>query len=124
MKGDAKILIGVVVTGAAFAGLLVWGSRRASSAPSSPGPVIEPTGPFPDLRVGDVVLVDALAAKLPPPLDSGGQVVMQVDQLLRDPILVSVKPFDPRFPLVKFSGTIDRGAILRFLARGAPSIAV
>lgn len=123
MKGDAKILIGVAVTGAAFAGLLLWGSRRgASSAP--PGPTIEPVGPFPDLRVGDVVLVDAAKGKLPAPLDAGGFVTMQVDQVLSDPFLVSVANFDPRFIGIKFSGTIERAAIVKFLARGAPVLSV
>lgn len=124
MKGDAKILIGVAVTGAAFAGLLLWGSRRASSAAPPGPPTIEPVGPFPDLRVGDVVLVDASKGKLPAPLDAGGLVTMQVDQVLTDPFLVSVANFDPRFIGIKFSGTIDRAAIVRLLARGAPVLSV
>lgn len=121
MKGDGKIIVGVAVSAAAFAGLLWWGSRRASSAPAPTAPPLEPVGPFPSLRVGDLLLVDAQAAELPLPLRDGGQVVMIVDQVLSDPFMVSAKNADPRFLSVSFSGSIRRAAIVKVLA-SAPQV--
>lgn len=122
MKGDAKILIGVAVTGAAFAGLLLWGSRRAKSGPPQE-PLVIPAGMFPDLKLGDLVLVDAVKGRLPPPFDVGGLVLMQVDFILTDKFLVSVANVDPRFSGVKLSHVIERGAIFNVVPR-APVINV
>lgn len=124
-KGDATILIGVAVSAIAFGGLLWWGSSRASSSPPSPSsPDLEPIGPFPDLKVGDLVLVDAHAAELPLPLLDGGQVLMVVDQILTDRFLVNAKNADPRFLLSNFSGTIKRSAIVKLVARISPTVVV
>lgn len=121
MTSDAKIVVAVLGFGAAFAGLLVWGSRRASSAP--PDPLVIPAGMFPDLKLGDVVLVDAVKGRLPPPFDVGGLVLMQVDFVLSDKFLISVANIDPRFSGLKLSHVIERGAIFNVVPR-APSVVV
>ncbi len=122
-KGDGTIFLGVALSAVAFAGLLLWGSSRAaSSPPPAPSPELEPTGPFPDLRVGDLVLVDSHAADLPLPLLDGGQVVMVVDQILTDRFVVSVKNADPRFLATNFSGTIKRSSIIKVIARLPPAV--
>lgn len=118
----AVILLGVLVSGAAVAGLLLYGHSRAKTnvpkAPDLPGKApdgspLSNVGAFPVLKVGDVILVNSSAARLPAPVD--GQVSMVVDMILSDATAVSARLADARFPLVTFSGTIPRSSIVKLL---------
>ena len=125
MKGDTTIAIVLVVTGAALVGLVLWGRSRASAAmgrddPGSPLPSPSPVGPFPSLQVGQLVLVDSAAARLPPPFDLLPQQAATVDMLLQDPLLVSVTVGIPG--VQSFSGTIPRSAILRVISPSPPTV--
>lgn len=115
-------LVGVVVSGAVLGGLIWWGSSRAKAqrdALAKDDPTVTPIGHFPALKVGDVVLIDAAMANLPPPFAGLGRVPAQVDMILQDPAVVSVKvpPGGVRgVPGVPFfSGTISRLAVLSVL---------
>jgi hypothetical protein len=110
------IVIGVLAAAAACVGLVMWGSARASkAAPSSPGvPRPEPVGMFPDLKVGDTVVVDTAAANVPADVPT---IVAIVDLVLVDPTLVSVQAVG-----VSFRGTIPRVSILRVLPPPPPGV--
>jgi hypothetical protein len=114
------ILGGIVLSGAIVAGLLVWGSSRAK-APSSAlpsGDLLRPerVGLFPDLKPGDLVLVDAAAANIPVAANLP-TIVCRVDFILSDPTLVSVRSM-----VSDFKGTIARAAIVRVLPPLAPGV--
>lgn len=119
-------LVGLAVCGAAVVGLVVWGRARAVAgmAKDDPGvaPPVTPTpiGPFPDLKVGTVVLVDVVKAQLlfiPLPT-----VLAVVDQILTDRFLVSVELVGGGLPggPPKFSGTIPRSSIIRIVSDPLP----
>jgi hypothetical protein len=67
-------------------------------------------GLFPDLGIGDVVLVDAARANVPPRL---GGALMKIDLLLSDRNLISAQTY----PVKTFSGTIPRDAILQVVSK-------
>ncbi len=125
MKDAGPAIVGVVVSCAALAGLVYWGSSRAKSQReqmAKDDPTVTPVGLFPALKVGDVLLVDTKLANLPAPFSALGRAVMFVDLVLQDPAVVSVAsqaPSTPRVPGVPFfSGTIPKLAILNV---GSPS---
>lgn len=111
MKGDTKILIGVGVSLAAVVGLVAWGVSRGKALA---GPAAQNVALFPDLKVGDIVLVDATKANLRSAL---AQIVCTVDLVLTDPSVVSVRETAPLVPPGEH-GTIPRDAILRVLSTG------
>lgn len=121
-KSVTPALVGLAVSGVVIGGLLWWGhdrdvKRRAQMAKDDP--TITPIGLFPALKVGDVVIVDPVAARLPAPFDQLPRVPAQVDMVLQDPSVVSVqtppgaKRGAPGVPF--FSGTIPKAAILSVL---------
>ncbi len=121
MKSDTAIILGVVVTGAAVAGLVWWGHHRELSpavTPRGADPGPSNVGPFPDLRVGSPLLVDSAAANLPPPFV--GVVPAIVDQILSDPFVVSVRAVAPSG--TPFAGTIPRSSIVRVLTAIPPGL--
>lgn len=119
-NGAGAALVGVVLSGAAIVGLVLWGRSRAKAERedmAKDDPTVDRIGMFPGLRVGDVVIVDSQAAKLPPPFSLLARQPAEVDMVLSDPLLVSVK-CPPRgvrgIPGVPFfSGTIPRSAIVQ-----------
>jgi len=117
MRGDAKIVIGVVASVGAVGGLLWWGHSRAAALaamkrdnPLGPGPTTIVM--WPGLKVGTVVLVDTARALLPPELRTVPQIAATVDMVLLDRESVSVSI---GAPIVGWSGTISRDAIIRIL---------
>jgi hypothetical protein len=89
--------------------------------PKIPSLPVEPASfLFPDLAVGDVVVVDAKKAKLPSTVPGGllGQVLMQVDLVLTDKNVVSAATF----PVKTFSGTIPRDAIVARVPKTPPGV--
>lgn len=107
-QNTAGILLATAVFGAIVVGLVIHGRR---SAPSSSGG-LQPVAFFPDLKVGDVVAVDPVAAMMPARLHDRNVVICRVDLILRDPTLVSV-----RATVDDFAGTIPRESIRKvFLA--------
>jgi hypothetical protein len=78
-----------------------------SATPTVPNLI--PAGFFPDLAVGDVVLVDAARANVP----GIGGALMKIDMLLSDRNLVSAQTY----PVKTFSGTIPRDAILQVVSK-------
>lgn len=116
MKG-AGLLAGLAVAGVAGVGLVWWGhskeqARRKSERPLDPLELIPPSPErvvlFPDLRAGDVVLVDPVRASIASVVD-GLPLPLVVDLVLGDRAFVSV-----RAPGVGgFRGTIPRASILR-----------
>lgn len=115
------ILGGIALTGVVVAGLLFWGSARtkapsSSALPSGGTPRPELAGGvFPDLKSGDFVLVDTAAAKIP--AGNLPTLVCQVDIVMSDPTLVSV-----RSTISEFKGTIPRSSIIRVLPPVAPGV--
>lgn len=110
-QNTTTILVVLGACGAAVAGLLWWGHSKklAAMGKDDPiGPVAERIGFFPDLRLGDVVIVDGLAAKM---TSDRRAVRAVVDRILSDRTLVSVVAADPA--LLGFRGTIPRSSILR-----------
>jgi len=79
-----------------------------SATPTVPNLI--PVGLFPDLGIGDVVLVDAARANVPPRL---GGALMKIDLLLSDRNLISAQTY----PVKTFSGTIPRDAILQVVSK-------
>jgi hypothetical protein len=73
-------------------------------------PNLTPVGLFPDLAVGDVVMVDAARANVPGVL---GGALMKIDMLLSDRNLISAQTY----PVKTFSGTIPRDSILSVVSR-------
>lgn len=91
--------------------------------PSVPGlPNLEPASLlFPDLAVGDIVVVDIKKANLPSMNgDVLGHALMRVDMILTDKSLVSVATY----PIKTFSGTIPRDAIVQRLPPTPPVLNV
>jgi len=116
-KDVSAAIVGVVVSGVALAGLIAWGvsnARATRERMAKDDPTIAPIGLFPALKVGDFVMVDTALAKLPAPFSQLPRVLCEVDMVLQDPAVVSVKtPPGQRvagFPF--FSGTIPKLAIL------------
>lgn len=114
-------VIGVLVTAGALGGLVLWGKSRAASQReqmAKDDPTVDPIGFFPSLKVGDLIVVDTALGRLPPPFSSAPKVPCEVDMVLQDPAVISVKcPPGPRVPGVPFfSGTIPREAILNVLS--------
>ncbi len=108
-QNTAGILLATAVFGAIVVGLVMHGRR---AAPSSSSGGLQPVGFFPDLKVGDVVAVDPVAAMMPGRLHDRNVVICRVDLILRDPELVSV-----RATVDDFAGTIPRASIRKvFLA--------
>lgn len=116
-SADATILVAVLASAAAVAGLAFWGSRKSSAQPGQvvPGGAVVPqnVGPFPSLAVGTPVLVDSARANLPAPFSLSPTVPCVVDMILSDPTLVSVRTGIPG--VASFSGTIPRSAIVQIL---------
>lgn len=118
MKGVAPALLGVFVSGAALVGLVAWGRARENERRkqmAQDDPMVTPIAFFPGLKVGDLVLVDSELARLPMPFAEASRVPCEVDIVLQDPLVVSVKcpPGAVRIPGVPFfSGTIPRSSIL------------
>ena len=90
--------------------VLSIGSILPPSVLPPPPPNLIPVGLFPDLGIGDVVLVDAARANVPPRL---GGALMKIDLLLSDRNLISAQTY----PVKTFSGTIPRDAILQVVSK-------
>ncbi len=110
------ILAALGLSSVAVIGLVVWGSKRA--AEGGGGDFAKPVGAFPGLKVGSVVQVDAARANVVASANAP-TFVAQVDLLMTDPALVSVRGLT-----TEFRGTIPRAAILRELAAPAPGVFV
>lgn len=113
------ILGGMALSLVAIVGLLAWGkSRPAPSLPSSSPderPPLDNVVLFPDLKVGDAVVVDAAAAGIQGA--STPLIVCTVDIVMTDRTLVSV-----RAQASSFAGTIPRSAIVRVLPPPPPGV--
>jgi len=124
--GLPLILGGVLVSGAAVAALLWWGSRNAAASPGSkPAPAgggPEPVGFFPGLKLGDMLEVDPVAANIPH-ADGVSVVICVVDMVLTDPAVISVTAIAGP-SLVPFRGTIPRSSIRRVLVTPPPGVFV
>ena len=103
---DGSIAFGSVPPEAVMA----IGSILPPSVLPPPPPNLIPVGLFPDLGIGDVVLVDAARANVPPRL---GGALMKIDLLLSDRNLISAQTY----PVKTFSGTIPRDAILQVVSK-------
>ncbi len=79
--------------------------------PSIPG--LAPAGLFPDLAVGDHVIVDPTKTNMQPALQAFPAVEAAVDLVLQDKAVVSIRMTVP-FP---YAGTIPRSAILRVVPK-------
>lgn len=108
-KGEntGTIVLAVLVSAVACVGLVMWGRSQAPS-PSSANDGPEPVVFFPGLRVGSIVQVDTAAAMIPS--SNMPTAICEVDMLLSDPALVSVRGVS-----INFRGTIPRSAIVREL---------
>lgn len=100
-------LIGLGVSSVVIVGLVAWGISREKAAPSSPAQNVVL---FPDLKVGTVVVVDAVAAHFASPV---ALVVCVVDLVMSDTSVISVREISPGSGN---KGTIPRSAILQVLA--------
>lgn len=120
MSGEITglMLASVAFSSIAVVGIVLYGSNAAakSKKDAPPGtlplPKLEPLGFLPGLKVGDTVLVDTAEANIP--ADRGGVVpflVCQVDMLLVDPTLVSVRAVG-----AAFKGTIPRSSIKKVMS--------
>ncbi len=105
------IVLGVLVAGVAFGGLLWWGHSKKLEefGKDDPiGPTPERIVLFPELRVGSIVMVDGRAANL---TQDDRLVRAAVDMILSDKALVSVVALDAA--LIGVRGTIPRSSIRR-----------
>jgi hypothetical protein len=114
-EGTGTILLALAVASVAAVGIVLYGRNAAAAAKkpgASPGgPLLEPLGFLPGLKVGDTVVVDTAEANIP--ADRGGAIpllVCRVDMLLSDPTLVSVAAVG-----AYLKGTIARSAIKKVL---------
>jgi hypothetical protein len=129
MKDATLALVGVALSGAAVVGLVLYGHNRDTKkreAMAKDDPLISPIGSFPALKVGDVVLVDTAAANLPAPFNGVPTLPCQVDMVLLDPLLVSVRTIAAGVsipglpPPPSFSGTIPRSSIKSVVPNPSP----
>ncbi len=118
VKGSATpAIVGSLLAGGVLVGLVLWGRSRADAQRqqmAKDDPTVTPVAAFPGLKVGDIVIVDTATAKLPAPFSSLQKLPAEVDMVLQDPNVVSVKlpPGGQRGMVPFFSGTISKDAIL------------
>jgi hypothetical protein len=122
---DSTAVVVVVVAASAAAGALLFAFRASPSGASGvasrgEAPSPENVGLFPDLRVGQAVLVDSAAANLPAPFSAQPLVPCVVDMILSDRSLVSVRTGVAG--LASFSGTIPRSSIRQVLPTLPPGL--
>jgi hypothetical protein len=126
-RDDSTMLLAAALVFGGLLGALVWaGARKAPSSSSPAAPVpgnpaapIIPIGPFPDLKVGDGLIVDAARASMPAPFV--GLVPAVVDQVLTDRAFVSVRAVTSTIPVATFAGSIPRDAISRVVPSALPA---